>query len=341
MKAVVYSQAGDSGVLQVVERDVPEPGPGQVRVRIVRSAVNPTDWKSRSGGGSATPMDGADQVPHQDGAGVVDAVGHGVDPGRTGQRVWIWQGAHSGPLGGTAQQFALVPAERAVPLIGSASFDLGASLGVPALTAHRCLTINEGGPSQLGPGALTDRTVLVTGGAGAVGHAAIQLAAWAGARVITTISSDEKAALATAGGAHHVVNYRTQDAAATIRDLAPDGVDTIVEVAAARNAELDVAVIGLHGAVAIYADDGGAPITLPVRPLMMPNARWQFVLLYSEPGPAKRASIAAVQDAVAAGALEVGEHAGLPLHHFSLEQTAQAQDAVQHGAIGKVLIDVG
>ena len=341
MKAVVYSQTGDSGVLQLVERDVPEPGSGQVRVRMVLSAVNPTDWKSRSGGGSAVADAEQDQVPNQDGAGVIDATGEGVDPDRAGERVWIFQGAHSGPLGGTAQEFAVVPAERAVPLIEGASFEVGASLGVPALTAHRCLTINEGGPARLGPGTLEGRTVLVTGGAGAVGHAAIQLAVWAGARVITTISGDHKASLAQAAGAHHVVNYRTQDAAEVIRGLAPEGVDTIVEVAAAKNAELDVAVIGLHGAVAIYADDGGAPITLPVRPLMRPNARWQFVLLYSEPGPAKQASIAAVQDAVAAGVLEVGEQAGLPLHRFSLEQTAQAHDAVQNGAIGKVLIDVG
>lgn len=234
----------------------------------------------------------------------------------------------------------MVPAEQAVPLAEQASFDLGAALGVPALTAHRCLTINEGGPAQLAPGALAGRTVLVTGGAGAVGHAAIQLATWAGARVISTISSDEKAALARAAGAHHVVNYRTQDAAHLIRDLVPDGVDTIVDVAGAQNAGLDVAVIGRHGAVSVYADDGGAPITLPVRPLMLPNARWQFILLYTEPASSKRAGVAAVQDAVAAGALEVGERAGLPLHHFALADTAAAHDAVENGTVGKVLIDI-
>ncbi len=341
MKAVIYSQTGDSSVLEMVDRDPPEPGSGEVRVRIVRSAVNPTDWKARSGGGSAVQPGHQDQVPNQDGSGVIDAVGAGVDPGRAGERVWIWQGAHSGPRGGTAQEFALLPAGRAVPLAQGASFDLGACLGVPALTAHRCLTVGEGGPAQLEPGALTGRTVLVSGGAGAVGHAAIQLAAWAGARVIATISGDEKAKLALAAGAHHTVNYRTQDAASAIRDLAPDGVDTIVEVAAAANAELDVAVIGMHGAVAVYADDGGAPLQLPVRPLMVPNARWQFVMLYTEPEAAKLASIAGVQEAVTAGALEVGEHTGLPLHHFSLAQTGAAHDAVEHGMVGKVLIDVG
>jgi len=340
MKAAIYTETGDSGVLQVVERAVPEPGPGQVRVRVFRSAVNPTDWKSRSGGGSALPLDASGQVPHQDGAGVIDAAGDGVGPERVGERVWIWEGAASGPNGGTAAEFAVVPAEHAVPLAAEASFDVGASLGVPALTAHRCLTVTEDGPAQLAPGALSGRIVLVTGGAGAVGHAAIQLARWAGATVITTVSGDEKAQLATAAGAHHVINYRTQDAAAAVRELAPDGVNTIVEVAASQNAALDVAVIAMHGSVAIYADDGGEPITIPVRPLMMPNARWQFVLLYTVPPDAKRAAIAAVQEAVAGGALEVGEDAGLPLHHYPLEKVAYAQDAVQGGTVGKVLVDV-
>jgi NADPH:quinone reductase len=340
VRAVIYTEAGDSSVLQVVDREVPEPGPGEVRVRIVRSAVNPTDWKSRSTGGRNGPLGPQGQVPHQDGAGVIDSVGPGVDPARTGTRVWIWEGAGSGPQGGTAAQFCVVPADHAVPLPPEASFDLGASLGVPALTAHRCLTINEDGPAQLAPGALAGRTVLVTGGAGAVGHAAIQLARWAGAQVLTTISSDEKARLAQAAGAHHVINYRTQDAAAAVRELVPGGVSTIVEVAASRNADLDVAVIGPHGAVAIYADDGGEPLTIPVRPLMVPNARWQFVLLYTVPEPAKRAAIAAVRDAVAAGALEVGQSTGLPLHHYPLDKTADAQDAVQSGVVGKVLVDV-
>ncbi len=339
MKAIQYSQTGDSSVLRLVDREVPEPGPGQVRVRVVRSAVNPTDWKSRSGQTSSAGP-GSGQVPNQDGSGVIDAVGDEVDAGRQGERVWIWEGARSGPLGGTAQEFAVVPAGNAVPLDDRASFDLGASLGVPARTAHRCLTVNEGGPSQLSPGALYGRTVLVAGGAGAVGHAAIQLARWAGARVISTISGEDKAKLALAAGAHHVVNYRAQDAAGTIRSLAPDGVDTIVEVAAARNAGLDVAVIGANGAVAVYADDDGQPVSLPVRPLMGPNARWQFVLLYSMPPAAQAAGIAAVQDAVAGGALDVGEQTGLLLRHFRLAETAAAQDAVQNGAVGKVLIDV-
>ena len=149
-----------------------------------------------------------------------------------GDRVWVFLAAHERPTG-TAQEFAVLPAGRVVHLPDAAGFDLGASLGVPAMTAHRALTVHEGGPTRLGPGALDGRTVLVAGGAGAIGHAAIQLARWAGARV-TTVSSSEKAALATAAGAHHVVNYRTDDAARAIRAIAPDGVDQVVEVSPAR-----------------------------------------------------------------------------------------------------------
>jgi NADPH2:quinone reductase len=336
VRAVVYTENGPSDVLALVDRPVAEPGAGQVRVRVFRSGVNPTDWKSRTG----NPVDAAGQVPHQDGAGVVDAVGPGVEESLVGERVWLWQAARSGPASGTAQEYAVLPAAQAVVLPPAASMDVGASLGVPALTAHRCLTVNETGPARLSPGALAGRTVLVTGGAGAVGNAAIQLARWAGAQVITTVSSEEKAALARAAGAQQVVNYRTQDAAAQVRAIAPDGVDTIVEVAAAANADLDVAVIGMHGAVAVYADDGGRPVSVPVRPLMLPNARWQYVLLYTEPEASKRAGVAAVTAAVADGALRVGVDAGLPLHHYPLERTAAAQDAVEGGVVGKVLVDV-
>jgi NADPH:quinone reductase len=336
MRAVVYRETGPSSVLQVVERDLPEPGTGEVRVRLVRAGVNPTDWKFRSGAQIAF-----DEVtPGQDGAGVVDAVGAGVDGFEVGQRVWLILAQHQRP-GGTAAEYTVQPVERVVALPDSASFDLGASLGVPAVTAHRALTSIEGGPTRLGPGALDGRTVLVAGGAGAVGNAAIQLARWAGATVVTTVSSDEKAALATAAGAHHTVNYRRDDAAQEILAIAPDGVDLAVELAPAQNNELDLQVVRNRGTVAIYANNGGDEFTISVRATFSRNLRYQFLLLYTLGRDLVAAAGEDVNAAIEAGALDVGEHVGLPLHHHPLEETATAHDAVERGTVGKVLLDIG
>ncbi|CCG02220.1 NADPH:quinone reductase [Blastococcus saxobsidens] len=335
MRAITYTRPGGPDVLQLTDRPVPEPGPGEVRVRVAFSGVNPTDWKSRT-----TARPGPDgQVPNQDGSGTVDAVGQGVDPAMLGQRVWIWEAAWQRPWG-TAAESTVVPARHVVLLGADPSFELGAALGIPFLTAHRCLTVAESLPDRLGPGALTGHTVLVQGGAGAVGNAAIQLARWSDATVIATVSSPHKAQLAAAAGADHVVNYQEQDVVAEVRTVAQKGVDAIVEVSAAVNAGVDAQVIGAHGAVAMYADDGGAEVTVPVRAQMGLNARWQFVLVYTEPERAKALGIEDVTTAVADGAVGVGEGAGLPLHVFPLAETAQAHQAVQDGAVGKVLIDV-
>ena len=335
MRAVVYRETGPSSVLQLVDREVPEPGPGEVRVRLVRAGVNPTDWKFRAG-----MMSGHDEVtPGQDGAGVVDAIGEGVTNVAVGDRVWLVLAQHGRPHG-TAAEFTVQLAEKVVPLPDEASYDLGASLGVPAVTAHRALTTIEGGPTRLGPGALDGRAVLVQGGAGAVGNAAIQLARWSGATVVTTVSSDEKAALAIAAGAHHVVDYTRGDTEAAIRAVAPDGVDLVVEVAPAQNNELDIAVTKVHGTVAIYANNGGDELTVQLRSIFSKNLRYQFLILYTLDPRFVRAAVEDVTEAVRAGALRVGEEAGVPLHHFPLDQTAAAQDAVEGGAIGKVLIEV-
>jgi NADPH2:quinone reductase len=338
MRAIVYDHPGNSDVLELRDRPVPEPGPDEVRVRIAVSGVNPTDWKGRRNPYPGT-SEGTELVPNQDGAGTVDAVGEGVDPGLVGRRVWLWESAFQRG-GGTAQEYTVVRADHVVPLPDGVSFELGASLGVPAITAHRCLTVTEGGPDRLAPGTLDGQTVLVAGGAGAVGNAAIQLARWAGATVITTVSGAEKATLARAAGAHHVVNYREGDTVAAVREIAPDGVQAIVEVAPAANAQLDSQVVAVNGSIACYANNGGSEVTLPVRDNMARNARWQFVLIYSMPQAAKRHAVEAVTAALQDGALRVGEEAGLPLHRYPLEQTAAAHDAVENGAVGKVLIDV-
>lgn len=343
MKAIVYTTTGDPSVLQLVDREVPEPGPGEVRVKIAVSGVNPTDWKSRTGGGPGQELPFSEVTPNQDGAGTVDAIGaEAADLAPTlsvGDPVWTFLSQHERPTG-TAQEYVVLPVEHVVALPEGVSFDVGASLGVPAMTAHRALTVAEQGPSRLAPGALEGRTVLVAGGAGAVGHAAIQLARWAGATVITTVSSDAKAALATAAGAHHVVNYRTGDAAAEISALAPDGVDVVVEVAPGANAALDLAVLANHGTVAYYANNNGDTVTLDVVPHFAKNVRYQGLLLYTVGEDALQVAAEDITAALRDGALPVGEQAGLPLTRFPLERTADAHAAVEGDAVGKVLVDV-
>ena len=340
MRAVVFSETGPASVLHLVERETADPGPGEVRVRVVRSGVNPTDWKTRRGAAPGQPPPFPEVVPDQDGSGVVDAVGAGVDRLAVGDRVWMMLAAHQRPTG-TAQELTVLPQDRVFPLPEGASFDLGASLGVPAVTAHRALTTSEDGPDRLSPGALAGTTVLVAGGAGAVGNAAIQLAVWAGATVIATVSSDDKAALATRAGAQHTVNYREGDTAAVVRRLAPDGVDIVVEVAPAQNVPLDLAVVRPRGTIAVYANNGGDQVTLNVRETFSLNVRLQFVLLYSLGDRALQAAAEDVTAAIVDGAFGVGEEHGVPLHHFPLERAAEAHQAVEDQAVGKVLVDVG
>jgi NADPH2:quinone reductase len=339
MKSVVYSETGDPSVLREIDREPDEPGPGEVRIRLARSGVNPTDWKSRRGAGAA-PFENGDHVPNLDGAGVVDAIGPGVDGFAIGDRVWTTLAAYLRPLSGTAQQSTVLPVGRVFALPEGADFDLGASLGVPAMTAHRALTVTEGGPTRLGPGALAGQHVLVAGGAGAVGHAAIQLAKWSGATVITTVSSDAKEALTRSAGADHVINYHATDVVAQIRTIAPDGVDLIIEVAASQNADLDLAVLHVRGTIAIYGNDRGDAFAFDFGRSVGLNVRYQFVLLYTVGEDAVAAAADDINAAIADGAIPVGERAGLPLIHFPLADTAAAHAAVEADAVGKVLIDI-
>jgi NADPH:quinone reductase len=339
MRAIVYTRHGDPSVLELVERPIPEPSAGEIRIRVIVSGVNPTDWKSRTGrsGGALA----GETVPNHDGAGLIDRIGPRVNGFRVGDRVWVTLAGDGRPASGTAQEYTVVPAERVFLLPPAASFDLGASIGIPAVTAHRALTVAEGGPARLQPNALGARTVLVAGGAGAVGNAAIQLARWAGATVIATVSNETKERLATASGAHHVVNYRNQDAARQIRRVAPDGVDLVVEVAAGTNAALDLAVLKQGGTISIYANNGGAALSPDIGRSMRLNARYQFVLLYTVGWDRIHAAAEDINDAIGDGALDVGEESGLPLHHFTLEDTAMAHRAVERETTGKVLIKVG
>jgi NADPH2:quinone reductase len=320
VRAAIYRETGDSSVLSVEEIPTPRPGPGDVRVRITCSGVNPTDWKTRSGMTGTAPSE--PQVPHQDGAGVIDAVGDGVDDRHVGQRVWLYLAAFQNRWG-TAAEYSVVPAERTVPLPDAAPDELGASLGVPAVTAAYCLGAD--------PGRLSGATVLVTGGAGAVGHYAIELAKHAGARVVTTVSSAEKAELATAAGADLVVDYRQPGYVEAVQRFSPV-VDRVVEVALGANLDLDLAVSHPGTEIVTYASERTDPV-LPTRRLMAANVAIRYVLLYGVPRQELAAAVSWVERALRDSALTL-----LPLHRFSLDEVAAAQDAVERGAVGKVLV---
>ncbi len=323
MRAALYDRHGTAReVLRVEEIERPEPGPGEVRVRIEASGVNPTDWKSR-GGGTPRPIDGF-QIPHHDGAGVIDAVGEGVEASRNGQRVWLWLAAASRRWG-TAAQWSVIPEGQAVPLPDGASAELGASLGVPAMTAHRCLFAD---------GPIGGKNVLVAGGAGAVGHYAIELAKRAGARVVTTVSGPRKAELAAKAGADLVVNYKDADAADQIRSFA-DRIDRVIELALGANLRLDLAVTGPHAQIVSYAAEAADPV-LPVRACMTANVTLRFVLLYGVPRAALDQAASDITAALAAGALTE-----LPVTRFALDDIAAAHEAVEAGAVGKVLVIPG
>ena len=320
MRAASYDRYGPAAeVLTVREVDRPAPGAGEVLVKVACSGVNPTDWKSRSGA-TPRPIDGF-QIPHHDGAGVIEAVGDGVDPARTGQRVWLWLAA-AGRRWGTAAEWTVVPQDQAVPLPDGASLELGASLGVPAMTAHWCLFAD---------GPVSGKTVLVAGGAGAVGHYAIELAVRAGAHVVATASGPEKAELARNAGAAHVVNYRDPDAADQIRAAAGQ-VDRIIELALGANLALDLAVIKPGSMIVTYAAEPADPV-LPVRAFMTANVTVRFVLLYGVPRAALRQAAEDVTAALADGALTE-----LPVHRFGLADIIAAQEAAEAGPLGKVLV---
>lgn len=321
MKAAVYDHYGPaSEVLRVVEVERPEPGPGEVRVKVHVSAVNPTDYKSR-GGATPRPIEGF-QIPHQDGAGVIDAVGPGVDQGRVGQRVWVWLAA-AGRRWGTAAEWTVLPERQAVPLPDGVSFELGASLGVPAVTAHRALFAD---------GPVAGQTVLVAGGAGAVGHFAIELAVWGGvAQVIATASGPAKAELAAKAGASHVVIYSEPDAASQILSAAGH-VDRVIEVALGANLQLDLAVSRPDTVIATYAAESRDP-ALPVRACMTANVVLRFMLLYAVPGPAIDQAVKDITAALSAGALTE-----MPEHRFPLDDIAAAHQAAEDGVVGKVLV---
>jgi NADPH2:quinone reductase len=314
VRAAWYEQTGPAAdVLQVGELPDPHPGAGEVRVRVALSGVNPTDWRSRTRPDMPFPR----VVPHQDGAGTIDAVGDGVDPARVGERVWIWDAAFGRPTG-TAAEYTVVPAERAMRLPDDASFELGACLGIPARTAHRAV-FADGVPES----------VLVTGGAGAVGFFAIQLAKRAGVTVFATVSSDEKAALARAAGADHVLNYRTDDVATAAR-----GVERVVEVAPAANLQSSLGALRPNGTWMTYAVDE-PEFSVPAQQLLLRNISLRWMLVYTMPPEASAAALAFIQNALSERAMRP-----LPVIRFALDDVVAAHEAVESNAVGKVMVEL-
>ncbi len=328
MKAVWYEQPGNaSDVLQYGDVEQPEPGAGEVRVKIHVSGVNPSDTKFRSGWmGLKQPY--PKTIPHNDGAGVIDTVGEGVSPERIGERVWIYEAQRHSAFG-TAADYVVVPAHKAVTMPEALDFASGASLGVPAMTAH--FAVFSDGP-------ITGKTVLVHGGAGAVGSYAIQLARWGGAKtILTTVSSDEKAAVAKQMGADHVINYRQEDVVARVREIVGKrGCDRIVDVALAANIDIDAKLVARNGVIATYESGNAPTVEIPFYDLLYKNAALRTVLVYAMSDEAHEAAARDINQAISDDALQ-----HLIAAHYPLTETAAAQDAVDSGKlIGKVVIDI-
>lgn len=328
MKAAFYDHQGKPrDVLQVGLLPDPTPPPGHVRVQVAVSGLNPTDLKSRSGfAGAVMPF--PQIVPHQDGAGVIDQVGEGVPTSRIGERVWVYE-AQTGRAGGTAAQYTVVPTTQAVHLPDDVSFETAACLGIPALTAHRCLFAD---------GDIRGKRVLVHGGAGAVGTAAILLAKWAGAWVATTISRPAQADVAKALGADLILNRHETDVAASVRAATADaGVDRIVDVDLIANLNTDLACLANSGVISAYATETPtATLTVPFLSTMFRGFVFRFVFVYTMPAEAKAAAVAGVSACLASG--KYRPHIGLTV---PLSQIAEAHEALEgYATIGKILVTV-
>ncbi|HEX5682833.1 MAG TPA: NADPH:quinone reductase [Ideonella sp.] len=323
MRAAVYRAKGRAvDVLSVDELPKPQPGPGEVLVRVVFSGVNPSDVKSRAGLGGA-PMDYPFVVPHSDGAGEIVAVGEGVAPRRVGERVWLFNGQWGRAMG-TAAEFVALPARQAVTLPEGVTLEVGASIGIPLLTAvHAVLSL----------GTLLNKTVMVPGAAGAVGAYVTQLVALAGGRPIAVVSSDEKAALARSLGAVAAVNYKTADLAAEVRALTQgEGADAVVEVDVAGNARHYAQALRFGGQAVIYGSNAPT-IELPFRPLISRFIKLYFFIVYLLPEAALREAIDTATGLLQRGALRHPELATYPLADI-----ARAHERVEAGANAKVLV---
>ena len=323
MLAAWYERPGPAAdVLQVGEMPDPQPGPGELRVRMTLSGVNPGDTKKRADWtGSAMPFPRV--IPHSDGSGVIDAIGNGVDPDRVGQRVWVY-GAQSYRPFGTAAQFTVVPAEQAIPLPREVSDEAGACLGIPGITAHRAV---------FGDGPVEGKTILVQGVLGAVGSMAAQLARWAGATVVGTVVHQTDLDQIDPAVTNSVALDQA-NAVDVIRALSPGGVDRIIEVAFSDNADLDATVAAPNAVIAAYATRSDRP-DFPFWPMLFANLTIQLLGSDDFTAGAKHQAAADLTTAAREGALSIPIGDPLPL-----EQIAKAHDLVDAGARRRVLVKI-
>jgi NADPH2:quinone reductase len=323
MRAAFYETNGPAReVLKLGDIDTPHPGPGEVRVKLKASGVNPSDVKARIG--STRKIAFPRVIPHSDGAGVIDMVGDGVPAARIGERVWTWNAQWLRPFG-TCAEYVTLPSEMAVRLPDKTSFEAGACLGIPAMTAYHAVAVAEAKPGM---------TLLVSGGAGAVGHYAIQFAKMAGASVITTISSAEKAKLAKAAGADHTIDYKHENVGERIMALTGKaGVDAVIELDIAANAKLMPQVLHPRGTIVVYGT--GAPeAEVPLFFFLRSAIALKFIYVYELTAAERAAALGAISRALDAGTLINNVAAAFPLGDI-----VAAHEAVEQGKmLGNVVV---
>jgi NADPH2:quinone reductase len=324
MRAAYYERNGTAReVLRVGEIATPEAGPGEVRVKLATSGVNPSDVKSRQG--LTRKIAYPRVIPQSDGAGVVDQVGDGVPRSRIGERVWIWNGQWKRPFG-TAADYITLPAAQAVQLPDEVSFEAGACLGIPAMTAHHALVLAS---------ANKDTTLLVSGGAGSVSQYVIQFAKMRGATVLTTVSSGEKAAIAREAGADHTIDYTTENVGDRVMQITDKrGVDAVIELDFAANARLIPEVLRPKGSVIVYGTTPEA--TIPAAFCLTNTIRLQFFLVYELDAAERERTVAGINTALTQGKLI--NRIAKPT--YPLADIAAAHEAVERGAIGNVIVTV-
>jgi NADPH2:quinone reductase len=325
MRAAYYERNGSArDVLRLAEVETPQPGRGEVRVRLLASGVNPSDVKSRAG--LTRKIAFPRVIPHSDGAGEIELVGEGVSPARVGERVWVWNGQWRRAFG-TAAESIVLPSEQAVPLPANTTVEAAACLGIPAYTGYQAVVLT---------GAKEGSTVLVAAGAGAVGHYAIQFAKKRGATVVTTVSSPAKAEIARQAGADHVIDYKREDVGERVMAVTGKrGVDAVIEVDLAANARLLPTVLAPNGMVAIYGS--GAPeASIPFQFLLQNNISLKFFLVYLMP-PEERAR--ATDDINRM--LERGELIHNVAQTFDLDDIVAAHETVEAGkAMGNIVVRI-
>ena len=327
MKAITYSEFGvATDVLKVKELPIPKVSKDEVLVALEFSGSNPSDAKSRAGNRPGITKPQFEQiVPNSDGSGIITAVGEAVDKSRIGQRVWIWNGQWQRP-NGTAAEYIAVPSAQAVEMPEDMSFETGACLGIPGLTASYC---------TLGDGALSGKTVFVSGGAGAVGHTCIQLAKWSGATVIASGSENGFEHIREAG-ADHVFDYRDTDLSKKILDICPPGVDRAIEVEFGENVNLLHKIVRQNGEISLYGGAKNMSPTFPFGPYLFKALKINIALIYILPEQDRDIAIKALHDAHSEGALKMAVG-----NVFSLEECAKSHDAtLTPGRKGSVLIKI-